>query len=205
MIGMPWIESTAPRSTSAARPYDAPGGWTKMRRTRRWMTVLMLPGLLAMMGATECEYFSTVRVPATDTHPPLLATRMFFFGEEELGAPIFKDTDDPDAVFVIYPAAMDGGGVRRIDVGHHLQVYCNDAPGVDFLLAPMRAEQPGGVGQWVSNGLFVYGAGITLGDYAAYCGGDAGVDEIVYTWAITAEDFAGNSSSALGGQVVYAP
>lgn len=176
-----------------------------MRPQRRWMTVLALPGLLAMMGATECEYFSTVKVPATDTHPPLLATRMFFFGEEELGAPIYKETDNPDAVFVIYPAAIDGGGVRELEVAQHLQVYCNNGPGVDFLLAPMRAQQPGGVGQSVSNGLFVYGEGITLGDYADYCGGDAGVDEIVYTWAISAEDFAGNQNSGLGGQVIYAP
>lgn len=168
------------------------------------MAALTLPGLLAMMGATECEYFTTITVPASDTYAPFTVTRMFFFGEEEIGAPIYRETDDPDAVFVIYPAAIDGGGVRSIEVPHHLQVYCNEGPGVDFLLAPMRAEQPGGVGQSASNGLFVYGEGITLGDYAGYCD-DAGVEEVVYTWAITAEDFAGNRVSSLGGQVVYAP
>jgi hypothetical protein len=169
------------------------------------MTALALPGLLAMMGATECEYFSTVTVPASDTYAPFTVTRMFFFGEEEIGAPIYRETDDPDAVFVIYPAAIDGGGVRTIEVRHYLAVYCNDGPGIEFLLAPMRAEQPGGVGQSASNGLFVYGDGITLGDYAGFCDDGGGVDEIVYAWTISAEDFAGNRTSNGGGEVVYVP
>jgi hypothetical protein len=69
----------------------------------------------------------------------------------------------------------------------------------------MRAEQPGGVGQSASNGLFVYGDGITLGDYAGFCDDGGGVDEIVYAWTISAEDFAGNRTSNGGGEVVYVP
>jgi len=173
---------------------------------RTKLAVLAVPALMAVMGPTNCDYFSTVVVPATDTTEPLVGTRFFFFGEEQIElSPIEYETHDPDASFVVYPFVYDTGGARRISVGHGITVHCVDGPGVALDFAPVVEQQAGQVGSAVKNGIYVQSVAMKFGDYVDECGDVDDVEAIEYGWAILGRDFAGNETYAPGGHVVFTP
>ena len=178
----------------------------------RTLALFAIPALASTMGATNCQYFSKVTVPAVDTQKPLFATRFFFDGEEELEfVPIEYETDDLEATFVAYPAIYDSGGARNLTVVQSLQVRCKNSSsgvpttGVDIHYVPLFAQQAGSVGSSVSNGIYLSGMAMSFSQHTHYCSGTNVVDEIEYTWAMSGEDFAGNSDSVFGGSVVYIP
>lgn len=174
-----------------------------MSRRKKWLMVSAAPALFAMMGPTQCQYFGQVTVPAVDTNAPTIGTRMFFFGEEELGLwPLYRETSNPNAVFVIYPFGYDSGGVRRVELVHSISVRCADQTGFSIHLVPVVEEQAGGVGSLVSDGIYLDGGARRFGELTHLCGQ---VDEIVYNWGISAEDFNGNVTEGPGGVVVYIP
>lgn len=174
-----------------------------MKLRKPWKATLVVPALLATMGPTNCQHFAQVTVPATDTTAPVIGTRMFFFGEEELGLwPLYRETSDPDAVWAIFPFGFDGGGIRSVRMTHALSVFCVDAPGISVHFVPVHEEQNGGPGSLVSNGIYLDGGARSFGEYTSFC---AEVESATYSWAITAEDFAGNVVADSGGEIVFVP
>lgn len=174
-----------------------------MKRRKTCMTLLAAPALLATMGPTNCQHFAQTTVPASDTTAPIIGTRMFFFGEEELGLwPLYRETSNPDAVWVIYPFGFDGGGIRRVQMGHGISVYCVDQTGISAHFASISETQTGGPGSLVSNGIYLDGGARSFDEWVGFCDQ---VDEIVYSWSISAEDFHGNVTADAGGQIVFLP
>ncbi|MBL8943726.1 MAG: hypothetical protein JNK45_11280 [Myxococcales bacterium] len=169
--------------------------------------------LLAPAFGFTCEYFDSTVVPATDTNPPILATRYWIDGVEHLAIwPVDEVVDTPQeaASIAVFPAAYDVGGVKRLDLQQFVQVGCHDddadpelgqVVSVDFFVR--SATQAGGVGSTVSNGLFLLGDVTDLAGYESSCGAGFDLVGVTYTWSITAWDFANNAASGGGGTITY--
>lgn len=166
--------------------------------------------LVPWLGATDCEFFDTVTVPESDANPPILGTRLFIDGAESMAAWEMHETvSDPDAFIVAFPFVYDPGGAKNLNLSEVVEVRCKlvtgePSPGFDAHLAPSADSQSGTVGSKVSNGIYLMGHTFQPSEWGKSCEGKTTtVDRVVYTWAISGEDFGGNSASMLGGQITY--
>ncbi|MBC8073333.1 MAG: hypothetical protein IAG13_33745 [Deltaproteobacteria bacterium] len=176
---------------------------------RRWLIPLVFP-----LFGFECEYFDDVVVPASDTQPPMLATRMWIDGDERLVLWPHEQILDAQqaASLLIAPAVYDSGGAMRLDVQQGVRVYCHDddadpEEGQQTIidLFPRSENQGGGPGSTVSNGLFLVGDVFDLTTYETYCYSGFDLVEVAYFWEVSGRDFAGNLSQMNGSVLYYRP
>lgn len=171
-----------------------------MRKTLP-LAILCAPTL----GFTECEYFSTVTVPATDTVHPSMFSRIYANDTEIIESDPSVLVDSLDEDFAVYPVIFDSGGVWDLEVRETVTFACITATGQPNFqqreLTPQRASVPFGlpipVGTQVSNGQFLVGQVSSLADWAFLCPGQF-VDYAVYSWEYDGFDGKGNFSSAEG-------
>jgi hypothetical protein len=173
----------------------------------------LIPLLFPLFGF-QCEYFDDVVVPASDTQPPMLATRIFIDGEERLVLwPHEQILDATQAASVfLAPAVYDGGGARSLTVDQSVRVHChdddadpNESQVTHVHFVQRSASQAGGPGSTVSNGLFLVGDVSDLTTYAGYCNSGFDLVEVAYSWGISGSDFAGNQAQMQGGTLTYRP
>lgn len=169
--------------------------------------------LLAPAFGFTCEYFDSTVVPASDANPPILATRYWIDGVEHVAIwPVDEvvDTLQEASSVAVFPAAFDVGGVKNLEVQQFVSVYCHDddadpefgqSIAIDFV--NRSASQAGSVGSTVSNGLFLLGDVTDLASYASACSAGFDLEEVTYTWSISARDFANNLSTGGGGTITY--
>jgi hypothetical protein len=180
-----------------------------MRRIH-WPAILGVPALMAMAGATECESFDPVTIPANDDTAPILGTRIFVGGEESYELEhVHIETDDQNEDFWAIAFAVDAGGVRSLQMAETVFVACRDedtgapVPGAVIDFGPQSDEQDGDAGDEVSNGIWLAGAPLEFADYLHICDfPGVEVDFIEYSWSFAAEDFSGNDGSS-GGEILY--
>ena len=167
--------------------------------------------LLPLMGF-QCEYFSQVVVPATDSYPPVAATRYWIDGNEQLGLGWVEEVVHEDVWITVAPAAWDSGGVQFLSVGQTVRIECHDDDADPELTQvsgefffDLTASQGGTVGSTVSDGLFVIGGVTDLGLPGSLCVPGFDLVSVEYEWTIWAVDFHGNVVDDGGGRITYAP
>lgn len=175
-----------------------------MKTHMRWLLLLTTP----IFGFTDCSYFSEVTVPAVDTSPPYVGSRVWsdelslsgdiFFGE------VAYQTSDPYRNWMLAPWGYDPGGLKelRIDIDTD-EKCCKIHPTYGTLCQKPLGHyeqrthsETGEVGDTVSNGHYGFFS-FELTDY-----GDPSCDLIRLGYLVTATDFAGNVSST-AGSVTY--
>ena len=167
-----------------------------MRHSSAAALLLVLPAF----GFTDCQYFSTTPVPAVDTTPPLVATRMWIDGVESIRFGTVEQIFDGDSSFVVAPAVWDSGGVQFMLFSQSVTVQCHDfdtnpqlgqLTTVDFF--DRSQTQVGGVGTIVSNGIYFIGDVTELGSFADLCEPGFDLVSIRYDWETSGHDFAGHA------------
>jgi hypothetical protein len=164
--------------------------------------------LVATLGATDCEDFSTVTIPVTDRNAPAVFARIYWDGDETVDAGSYqRETDDEDATVLVAPVVLDSGGARRLQLWQTITVDCKEpdggpALGAIFHLGLQSDEQSGRPGDRVSDGIYLVGTELRFGDYTRHCRGTSIVDAISYTFGAVGEDFAGHAAS-MSGEIVY--
>ena len=169
--------------------------------------------LLIPAFGVDCEYFDPVKVPAVDTHPPILATRAWIGGEEQLSPTTIEEVLGPgEGDIVIAPGMWDSGGARSFTLTQTVRVTCHDDdanPPLSQLISmdffPRVANQAGSVGSTVSNGLYILGDVTDLASYELYCDSGFDLHDVRYSWSMVGRDFAGNQTAMNGGTIVYEP
>ncbi len=169
--------------------------------------LILLSLVLPLFGYTNCQYFSDVTVPATDTQPPLAISSIVVDGVQQNSFTPIQEVYH-DLRFVIAMASIfDQGGARAMEMLQSAQVSCGRGSlgqTVFVDMAPLRDEQTGTVGSTVKNGIYLF-TPVDLAAYARLCGSGFTVREIRYGWSIRGTDFIGNTVSAPGGSIVYRP
>jgi len=174
---------------------------------RAWAILLVVPAF----GFTDCQYFNTVTVPASDTTPPLIATRLWVDGQEAIRFGTIEQVVDADTSFLVVPSVYDSGGAKSLTLQQIVRVRCHDydadpeeTQATDIFFFDRFDSQSGWPGSSVSNGLYLIGDVTDLGSFDWYCYDGFDLTEIRYEWTTTGQDFAGNVVSELGS-FVYVP
>ena len=173
-----------------------------MKQRKAWVAlVLVAPAF----GFTNCEHFNTVTVPASDSTAPIVGTRYLDNdGGDAIRFDGFVETihGDVGKNYFVAPYGFDGGGVQALHIQRHATKYCENGDIgtiVHYHFLPESDEGSGGVGDQVSNGRYLYFLFRPL-DYVT---ADSNC-EVDMTWAITAVDYNGNTSTGWGG-ISYLP
>ena len=161
--------------------------------------------LCLTMGATDCQYFSSTTVPATDTTAPATWDGVWTNGD------YVEIANNPgsfthhvalgEEVFAI-SSGIDGGGVSNVTMVTEESWLCcsgNICSDTQSFSSPVVATQAGSVGATVSDGVWTglavqavdsCNAGYTLASYR-------------FAWTTTATDFHGNKTTGATQQIVY--
>lgn len=167
--------------------------------------LLLAPVLLLLAtGYTDCEYFTDVTVPASDTGAPTTYDGVWV-GGEYVDAALAGDSLEyhlaPGQTVLAVSSAIDSGGLRKLKMSTDWGYTCcrgDICSRTQPLSVPKTDEQAGGVGATVSNGLWLYttvklptcSSGFTLRSYS-------------YSWWTEAEDFHGNRTTGEMQSIVY--
>jgi hypothetical protein len=155
------------------------------------------------MGSTDCQYFSTTTVPATDTTAPTAWDAVWTNGDyaKVINSPGSFTYHIPLGGHVIAIAsAIDGGGVRKVTMQtDEIWTCCsgNICSSSEAFEVPTVATQSGSVGATVSTGVWT-GLDVTTG--SAPCGA---LTSYQFSWTTTAEDFHGNKVVGAMQRIVY--
>jgi hypothetical protein len=167
--------------------------------------VLLAPALLLLStGFTECENFTEVTVPASDTSKPNTYDGVWIGGQYVSLAATgnsFQYHIDPGEGVLAISSAIDHSGVKKLEMYSGWRYTCcsgsvcsTSAP----LSVPQTEEQAGGIGSTVSDGIWLYApvqvptcsSGFTLSSFG-------------FSWWTVAEDFHGNRSVGRTQSIVY--
>ncbi|HEY4242397.1 MAG TPA: hypothetical protein VGM88_21415 [Kofleriaceae bacterium] len=167
-----------------------------------------LPLLLALsMGATNCDDFETVTVPATDTSPPNVFDGAYS-GEyktlvEAPGTETYHIPSGTDAFAV--GSGVDPGGVSKVELWPSLSFTCCSghvcSGGTPDFPAPSIATQSGSVGSQVSDGVYTFIL-VEAPEASDYCGAGE-TFSWDYSWHTEAWDFHGNHTTGITQHIVY--
>jgi hypothetical protein len=164
--------------------------------------------LLVPVVGFGCEYFGTVTVPASDSDPPIMATRYWLDGVETITFdPVEEVVTDLETLFVVVPAVYDSGGAASLSLRQSVRVGChNFSTDIGQLsivhLFDKSSQQDGSPGDSVENGLYTSGDINSMAEFEDYCVGGFVLDSVEYSWFAEGTDFAGNESSTWG-RIVY--
>ena len=163
----------------------------------------LAPLALLAAGFTDCEYFSTVTVPRTDTTAPSVFNGVWRNGEyvqSSLGTP-FTYTIAPGETVLAIGAGLDGGGTRELKMYTTFGYTCcagDICSRTQPLSAPKVETQPGGVGSQVSSGIWLYSS-VKL----PTCSGNMRLESYGFSWWTEATDFHGNKTVGRASSIVY--
>jgi hypothetical protein len=172
-----------------------------MSNTRRALFLAPVALLLAT-GATDCEYFETVTVPSSDTTPPDIYDAVWWDGVHKM---IRGQTTDltyhlasGEEVLAI-SSGKDAGGVKKVTMARSWSWTCCDYFGGEptcstsqTLASGKVATQPGGVGQQVSNGVWIE-QDVKMPSPSSLCSAPDILTSWSFSWTTTAENFHGKT------------
>jgi hypothetical protein len=168
---------------------------------------------LASLSMVGCEYFSQVTVPINDTNPPEAWSTVYDVVAGKHVASGVRTSQatytvkDDRATYLAIGAAMDNGGAKRVTIQGNARVDCTNGQGIASTqyqhFGQEQAEQSGGVGSTVDNGVFTYYA--VRFDQIVHCSPGFHVESASFSWVTLAEDFHGNRAVGAGGVITYAP
>jgi hypothetical protein len=176
------------------------------------MLRLIAPVFLATTGLTNCQYFSNVTVPATDTTPPTAIVSAYDvatgnYDKTGFGQPLSMTVTDPTLTYLAIAAGLDGGGTQSVSISGGISINCTNDNGIGSTtfedLAPQTGTQPGGVGSTVSDGVWMYY--VVRFDQLADCPASGfRVTSVNFGWSSEVSDYHGNTSSTFGN-MTYRP
>ncbi|HEX7842498.1 MAG TPA: hypothetical protein VF469_33725 [Kofleriaceae bacterium] len=157
------------------------------------------------MGATDCQYFSSTTVPATDTTPPATWDGVWTNGDYAAlranpGSFIYHIPLGAQVIAV--SSGMDDGGVSKVTTATEEGWLCcsgNICSSTGSLSSPTIATQDGSIGSTVSNGVWT---GLTVQAHN-FCNAGFTLTSYRFAWTTTAEDFHGNKTVGSTQQIVY--
>lgn len=186
-----------------------------MKRSARrsdYRTMNLRPFLLLLVlptfGFTQCQYFTTVTVPRTDTTVPVAAASVYIDGQQQIRLGSILVTLDTLKSFVPIGAIFDGGGARSVTTQAIMQVTCRQPSGAESIFSvhfvPLSDHQVGGPGSSVSNGIYT-ATPIDFVAQARLCGSNAVAQRIEYRWGFGGDDFFGNTANGSGAVIYQRP
>ena len=161
--------------------------------------------LCLTMGATDCQYFYSTTVPATDTTAPATWDGVWTNGDyvELVTNPgAFTHHVALGEEVIAVSSGIDDGGVSNVTMATEESWLCcsgNICSDTESLSSPIVATQAGSVGATVSSGVWTGPAvqvidscnvGYTLASYR-------------FAWTTTTVDFHGNKTVGARQQIVY--
>jgi hypothetical protein len=176
--------------------------------------LLLIPVALLSLGATDCDQFQEVTVPATDSKPPLAVGSAYRGNQEALmhswerdGGTLYRHQGPPTDLLVAVASSIDEGGAKRVRMTWTMQSECCRLSGGAWsaceLVAPyagtLEDQQQGAVGSRVSSGVYV---AQPIGDTTQCPAGKRTrrrtVDFRVHAW-----DFRGNQSASGPHRIIH--
>jgi hypothetical protein len=169
------------------------------------------PLLLSLtMGATDCEYFSNVVVPASDSTPPTAYDGVWRGSEYEILRPSgnsgFTYHFTPGLPVFAISSGIDPEGLRKLtmytDSGW---LCCSEGGGENVcsvaggLSSPIVETQPGTVGSTVSSGIWTYVEIASL----PKCQSGWTLKSYHFSWRTEAENFHGGKVTSATHKIVY--
>jgi hypothetical protein len=164
------------------------------------------PLLLSVtMGATDCEYYSDVVVPSSDSTPPTAYDGVWRGGEYQ----VIRPSGSTGLIFHIKPgqpviavsSGIDPQGLRKITMSSDVGWLCCDGDicsSTSSLSVPIVETQAGTVGSTVSSGIWT-GQEVDLPG----CNPGYTLESFRYTWTTKAENFHGGKVTSATHQIVY--
>lgn len=163
--------------------------------------------LLLCMGSTDCEAYSLVTVPTSDSTAPDTYDGIWWDGEyQDLGS------QDASVVYHITPgeqviaigSGLDQGGVKKVVMAPEMSWTCCSGgvcSNTSSIMASITDTQGGGVGSTVSNGLWV-GTGVTM-PAASPCNAGWTLKSWSWSWRTTATNYHNKSRTSPLRRIVY--
>ncbi len=164
------------------------------------------PLLLAVtMGATDCEYFTDVVVPSSDSSPPTAYDGVWRGAEYETirvsGGSGLTYHIDPGQPVIAVSSAIDPDGLRKLTTSTGVGWTCcqdNLCSHTGGLSVPHVETQAGTVGSTVSSGLW-YGIEVEL----PTCNPGYTLTSFAFTWRTEGENFHGGKVTSATHRIVY--
>jgi hypothetical protein len=120
------------------------------------------------LGATDCDQFHEVTVPATDTSPPLAVGSAYLFREAKMhswetdGGTLYRHSGPESDVIVAAASSIDDGGAKRVRMTWTFRRECCRLSGGSWsacetttIPGTTEDQQEGAVGSRVSSGVYV--------------------------------------------------
>jgi hypothetical protein len=175
-------------------------------RPRARHALLLAPILLLLTtGYTDCQYFTKVTVPASDTGAPTTYDAVWKGGEYVEGAIPGQDLEyhiTPGETVIALSSAIDSGGLKKLTMYSSFRYTCCNSSNICSVTQPLSVPktetQPGGVGSTVSNGIWLY-SGVSLPS----CSSGFSLRSYTFGWSTEAEDFHGNITRGESQRIVY--
>jgi hypothetical protein len=166
---------------------------------------------LAATGMTNCQYFTNVTIPATDTTPPLAFSGVYSltqgnYVDSTTDSSFVYDVPSDTETYLAVGATMDSGGAASVIMSTSSNLHCIDGGGNSHLVFQngdfQTGQQAGSVGQVVSDGIWVYEP--VRFDQFDTCPNGWRLSVATYSWTTISEDFHGNRSTSQG-EMQYVP
>jgi hypothetical protein len=169
--------------------------------------------LLITMGATDCEYFDTVTVPAVDNSAPTVFDGVWLLDLDDYD--VLEPSYSGDVIkyhFVpgepVFPigSAIDSGGLKKLTISTEVSWTCCDASkticsNTQSISSPIVETQSGGVGSSVSNGIY---SGTAVGPSLPTCSGSTPVlKSYRFSWTTTGQNFHGGITTGKKHSIVW--
>jgi hypothetical protein len=167
--------------------------------------LFLLPLVLPLLGFTNCQYFSSTTVPASDTTVPIAVPSLMMDGEQQIRFGSLSITTNELKDFFAIAAIYDTGGARSVVMNQGMTIECSGRGLTQRIVQdfsnPPTDRQRGGPGSTVSNGIYVWSY-IDFAAQARLCDPGFTVSRITYGWNFSGDDFFGNQASG-SGSVTY--
>lgn len=169
-------------------------------------TLFFAPLLLSVtMGATDCEYYSDVIVPSSDTSPPAAYDGVWRGGEYQA----IRPSGSTGLTFHIKPgqpvfavsSGIDPEGLRKITMstgGGWLCCNGNVCSSTSSLSVPIVETQAGTVGSTVSSGIWT-----AVEVKLPSCNPGYTMMSFGFTWTTQAENFHNGKVTSATHHIVY--
>lgn len=161
--------------------------------------------LLLTMGSTDCEHFSNVVVPASDSTPPTAYDGVWRGGEYEVLRPSgnsgFVYHIDPGETVFAMASAIDPQGLRKLTMSTEGGWTCcsgNICSTSSGLSVPYVETQAGTVGSTVSTGIW-HAVEVKL----PTCNPGYTLTSFGFAWTTVGENFHGGTVTSAKHRIVY--
>ena len=179
----------------------------------KWSAALfIIPVAFLSLGATDCDQFQEVTVPATDTKPPLAVGSAYLNREPKMnswepdGGTLYRHSGPPGDLMVATASSIDDGGAERVLMTWTVQQQCCRLSGNTWSACERNSvagttedQQEGAVGSRVSSGVYVL---VPLID-ASVCPAGKRTRRREIDFRVVAWDFRGNHSTSGPHRIIH--